>query len=42
MKRRVILPVLLAGLLSLPACALPIRQGGDVEIQAEAQRLAAA
>lgn len=42
MKRRVILPVLLAGLLSLSACALPIRQGGDVEIQAEARRLAAA
>ena len=42
MKRRVILSVLLAGLLSLSACALPIRQGGDVEIQAEAQRLAAA
>ena len=41
MKRPVILPVVLAGLLSLSACSLPIRQGGNVEIQAEARRLAA-
>lgn len=41
MKRPVILSVLLAGLLSLSACSLPIRQGGNVEIQAEARRLAA-
>lgn len=41
MKRPVILSILLAGLLSLSACSLPIRQGGNVEIQAEARRLAA-
>lgn len=41
MKRPVILPVVLAGLLSLSACSLPIRQGRNVEIQAEARRLAA-
>ncbi|OUO41563.1 hypothetical protein [Flavonifractor sp. An306] len=41
MKRPVILSVVLAGLLSLSACSLPIRQGGNVEIQAEARRLAA-
>lgn len=42
MKRPLLLPVLLAVLLSLSACSLlPIRQGGNVEIQAEARRLAA-